>query len=137
MYAEIITKATGITHEGRLREIEDVMRHDIFHSTLDWQTRAELEGAARQAKVILGHVDGQESDAAATPDEPVDVALFRCLAGGCPTNRSDFRVGLIDTYDDPNNPDLALCRACGEPVSEVGSATIPRFHFADLGLDPS
>ncbi len=29
--------------------IEHIMRDDIFHSTLDWQTRAQLRGAARQA----------------------------------------------------------------------------------------
>lgn len=30
-------------------EIEDYMRNDIFHSTLDWQTLAQLKKAAKQA----------------------------------------------------------------------------------------
>ena len=30
-------------------EIEDYMRHTIFHSTLDWQTLAQLKKAAKEA----------------------------------------------------------------------------------------
>jgi hypothetical protein len=33
--------------------IEHIMRDDIFHSTLDWQTRAQLRGAARKAAKML------------------------------------------------------------------------------------
>ena len=29
--------------------IEEIMREDIFHSTLDWQTRSMLQKAAREA----------------------------------------------------------------------------------------
>lgn len=53
IYRAIISDATGVTDPGLLREIEDVMRHDIFHSTLDWQTREELEDAARMAYQAL------------------------------------------------------------------------------------
>ena len=35
------------------RMIEHIMRDDVFHSTLDWQTRAQLRGAARQAAKML------------------------------------------------------------------------------------
>ena len=45
--------ATGITDQVHLDLIEDVMRNDIFHSTLDWQTRKQLENAARQALSVL------------------------------------------------------------------------------------
>lgn len=48
-YAAIITEATGITDARDLADIEDSMRHDIFHSTLDWQTRAQLKRGAREA----------------------------------------------------------------------------------------
>lgn len=48
-YAEIIGDATGVTNPAVLEALEDVMRHDIFHSTLDWQTREQLMEAARQA----------------------------------------------------------------------------------------
>lgn len=52
-YQEIIMGAVpGCTPE-RAVAIEEVMRQDIFHSTLDWQTREQLEEAAREAEVIL------------------------------------------------------------------------------------
>ena len=41
---EIIRSATDCNEE-EVDGIEDIMRHDIFQSTLDWQTREELEGA--------------------------------------------------------------------------------------------
>ena len=34
---------------GDLVQIENIMRDEIFHSTLDWQTREQLADAARQA----------------------------------------------------------------------------------------
>jgi hypothetical protein len=48
-YHDVITEATGVTDEKTLEEIEDIMRNTIFHSTLDWQTRAELKKASREA----------------------------------------------------------------------------------------
>ena len=36
-----------------LAQIENIMRDDIFHSTLDWQTRDQLSAAARQAFAFL------------------------------------------------------------------------------------
>lgn len=33
--------------------IEHIMREDIFHSTLDWQSRAQLRRAAREALQLL------------------------------------------------------------------------------------
>ncbi len=53
LYSDIISAATGETDKEKLQEIEDVMRHDIFHSTLDWQTREQLEDAARAAVEVL------------------------------------------------------------------------------------
>lgn len=57
-YREIIHAAVPDAPTGDLQEIEeimrgDIMRGDIFHSTLDWQTRAQLRRAARQAWQIL------------------------------------------------------------------------------------
>ncbi len=42
--------------------IEFIMREDIFHSTLDWQSRAQLDRAARQAARMLaaGRADYEE-----------------------------------------------------------------------------
>lgn len=52
-YSQTISEATGITDAADLEEIEDVMRHDIFHSTLDWQTKAQLKKAAREGWEIV------------------------------------------------------------------------------------
>lgn len=52
-YARMISEATGIIEEEQLREIEDIMRHDIFHSTLDWQSRSVFNKAARLAIIAL------------------------------------------------------------------------------------
>lgn len=52
-YAQTISQATGRTDPEELAEIEDCMRNDIFHSTLDWQTRDQLSDAAREAVEVL------------------------------------------------------------------------------------
>ncbi len=44
----LIEGATGAS-KSDLGTIENIMREEIFHSTLDWQSRKELEDAARQA----------------------------------------------------------------------------------------
>ena len=36
-----------------LRDINECMREDIFHSTLDWQTKAQLQKGARQAWELI------------------------------------------------------------------------------------
>jgi hypothetical protein len=51
-YRDIIKQATGCS-ESQALEIEDCMRNVIFHSTLDWQSRAELEEAARVAVEVI------------------------------------------------------------------------------------
>ena len=52
-YQAIIADATGETDVARVNTIEDIMRNDIFHSTLDWQTRAQLARAAREAVAVM------------------------------------------------------------------------------------
>ncbi len=47
-YAKMIVEATGCS-PADAPEIEDYMRHTIFHSTLDWQTAAQLKKAAKTA----------------------------------------------------------------------------------------
>lgn len=45
--------------------IEHIMREDIFHSTLDWQTRGELRRAAcRAAKMLAQNRDLYEQEQA-------------------------------------------------------------------------
>ena len=48
----LIQRATGAP-VGDLALVENIMRDDIFHSTLDWQTREQLTDAARQAFALL------------------------------------------------------------------------------------
>lgn len=50
-YQDIIMAATGCRPE-EASDLEEIMRDDIFHSTLDWQTREQLEDAAREAVKI-------------------------------------------------------------------------------------
>ena len=45
--------------ECEVDEIEDIMRHDIFHSTLDWQTKEELEEAAVLAYLALKEIEDE------------------------------------------------------------------------------
>lgn len=52
-YAALIKEATGCP-DNALAILEEIMRQDIFHSTLDWQTHDELMAAARKALVIYG-----------------------------------------------------------------------------------
>lgn len=48
----LIQRATGAPLND-LAMIENIMRDDIFHSTLDWQTGEQLSSAARQAFDLL------------------------------------------------------------------------------------
>ncbi len=51
-YREAIIEDTGCNPDDAVM-IEYIMRDHIFHSTLDWQNRAQLRRAARQAVKIL------------------------------------------------------------------------------------
>jgi hypothetical protein len=48
----MILEDTGCTTEDA-GLIEHIMREDVFHSTLDWQSRAELRRAAHRAANML------------------------------------------------------------------------------------
>jgi hypothetical protein len=52
-YQALIQDATGVTDLEHIERIEDTMRHVIFHSTLDWQTREQLMRGAREALQII------------------------------------------------------------------------------------
>jgi hypothetical protein len=52
-YHQIITEATGETNAQRLAQIEESMRQDVFHSTLDWQAKDHLFWGAKEAVKIL------------------------------------------------------------------------------------
>jgi hypothetical protein len=47
--------------ERDAEEIEDIVRHDIFHSTLDWQTKAMLQRGIRQAYEVYLYLEAEAS----------------------------------------------------------------------------
>ena len=51
-YEKDIMEVTGCS-AGDAVMIEHIMREEIFHSTLDWQTAAQFNRAARKAAKIL------------------------------------------------------------------------------------
>ena len=51
-YLDFIKKVTTCTDDEAV-VIEDIMRHDIFHSTLDWQTEKQLKKAAKMGYEIM------------------------------------------------------------------------------------
>ena len=52
IYRELIKKAVGCNDKDAA-DIEEIMRDTIFHSTLDWQTKAQLTRAARLGAEVL------------------------------------------------------------------------------------
>lgn len=52
MWKKLIQEATKC-NDSQVEMIEDIMRDDVFKSTLDWQTREELSEAARLAYLLL------------------------------------------------------------------------------------
>lgn len=51
-YQDLIVKATGVNAKDA-GYVENIMREDIFHSTLDWQSRAQFVRGAREAVELL------------------------------------------------------------------------------------
>ena len=52
MIHRIIQEATGAP-AGECAILENIMREEIFHSTLDWQSREQLIAGAQQAQQRL------------------------------------------------------------------------------------
>lgn len=69
-YGQMIVETTGCT-EAEAMEAEEIMRQDIFHSTLDWQPRALFVKAAKLAVAILRN-------------EPIPIKAARALEQGTP-----------------------------------------------------
>ena len=51
-YEEMIVEDTGCSSDDATK-IEFIMREDVFHSTLDWQSRAAFRRGARKAAKLL------------------------------------------------------------------------------------
>lgn len=61
-YAELIAKATGAPAE-LLPILENIMRDEVFHSTLDWQSAAEFrEGARKAHRIYLANPSFYDAD---------------------------------------------------------------------------
>ena len=59
-YQKIIRRVTKCS-DAEVIQIEDVMRNVIFCSTLDWQTREELETAARLGYKIVRQMASEDA----------------------------------------------------------------------------
>lgn len=56
-YEDMIAKATGAPPE-LLPILENIMRDEVFHSTLDWQSFAQFrEGARKAHRIYLEHAE--------------------------------------------------------------------------------
>ena len=51
-YSDLIIEATGASGDD-VTIIENIMREEIFHSTLDWQTARQFATAARKAHAMF------------------------------------------------------------------------------------
>ena len=69
----LIQEATDAPSED-LAQIENIMREEIFHSTLDWQSAEQLSDAARQAFARLN--EGREMY---DRDQACRIAMFQKL----------------------------------------------------------
>jgi hypothetical protein len=74
LYADLIAKATGAPAE-LLPILENIMRDEVFHSTLDWQSAAEFRVGARKAHRIY-----QANAAFYDADRRLRRASFRLMA---------------------------------------------------------
>ena len=52
MYNKLIQVAAGCSPE-EAADVEEIMRHDIFHSTLDWVPKEQFDEAAKKAYFML------------------------------------------------------------------------------------
>lgn len=61
-YEEQIIKATGC-EPSQVSKIEDIMRNDILHSTLDWLTKRQFNKAAKEAYNVYMYMQSDEGKA--------------------------------------------------------------------------
>jgi hypothetical protein len=64
VYEKLIAEATG-ARDNHLPILENIMRDEVFHSTLDWQGDAQFTAGARQAlRIFLRNPRLYETEAA-------------------------------------------------------------------------
>lgn len=59
-YAKGIVAATGCKPE-EAAAVEDIMRNDVFHSTLDWQSRRVFDRGARAAYEVYREIEAMKA----------------------------------------------------------------------------
>jgi hypothetical protein len=84
-YRELIAQVTGESDPGVLATIEDFMRHDVVHSSLDWLDQRAFNGAARSAYQlwVTAHVD---------PSDMQIMRAFSCVAAEVPIVRKEIAL---------------------------------------------
>jgi hypothetical protein len=65
-YHSLINQATGLSRKEDLDKVEEIMRHGIYHSRLDWQSRSELWRGAKMAHKMMKKLR-KASEAKKTP----------------------------------------------------------------------
>lgn len=115
-YAPLIAAATGAP-QSRLAMLENLMRDEIFHSTLDWQSAEELADGARRAhdlyRTAPAYFDGLENFQRANFRlSQLEAKLIRARKSGNPEKIADLET---------------LVRLANESV-RISGETIPRLE---------
>ena len=97
-YAEMIAEVTG-AGEALLPILERIMREEVFHSTLDWQSRAEFRAGARKAQRIFlsapeFHLLADAAWKASTQVFCLECALVDAQQSGDHSEQSDLESAL-------------------------------------------
>lgn len=59
IYQQMIVEATKCD-PAIAEELEEIMRNDIFHSTLDWMSRRQFNKGAREAHELYLYINSDE-----------------------------------------------------------------------------
>ncbi len=116
-YAADIQKATGAPRH-LLGLIENIMRQEVFHSTLDWQTRAEFDRGAKRAYALYRR-DSAFYDAGATLRAATfqlmqaEAGLTHSQTGGVAAEIAAAELRLDSARADHAAAQTAFDRLCG------------------------
>lgn len=91
--------------------LENIMRNEIFHSTLDWQTRAQFRTGAKKALKLF-----QEDRAFYLANQRLKRASFRAFA-------AEQELARISQMDDAQAKNLAK-KQLDEALAELALAEI-------------
>jgi hypothetical protein len=122
LYEQIIAEATGVDDLEIIAMIEGVMRHDVFHSTLDWQSREQLADGARAALALLKADPDPESEGAEAAFANWQVSVH---SDGTQWQVCDGGAGdwIADVCSEDHAKRIVVCvNACGDvPDSALAS----------------